>query len=88
MLRFKIGLLTTFAGCSGGHDLFSAYRRSLTIARALSNSFAGIAPTSAPAFIAAQLAGGAVGYAVVGWLFKPDVRADGAGLDSEDACAS
>jgi glycerol uptake facilitator-like aquaporin len=42
----------------------------VTIARALSNSFAGIAPMSAPAFIAAQLAGAVVGFAVVGWLFR------------------
>ena len=42
----------------------------VTIARALSNSFAGIAPTSASAFIAAQLAGAVVGFAIVGWLFR------------------
>jgi glycerol uptake facilitator-like aquaporin len=41
----------------------------VTIARALSNSFAGIAPTSAPAFIAAQIAGAVAGFAVAGWLF-------------------
>ena len=37
----------------------------VTVARALSNTFAGIAPGDAPAFIAAQLAGAAVG-AIVG----------------------
>jgi glycerol uptake facilitator-like aquaporin len=41
----------------------------VTVARALSNSFAGIAPHSATAFIAAQLVGSLVGYAVFGWLF-------------------
>jgi glycerol uptake facilitator-like aquaporin len=43
----------------------------VTIARALSNSFAGIAPHSAPGFIGAQLAGAVAGYAAFGWLFAP-----------------
>ncbi|HEY2178605.1 MAG TPA: MIP/aquaporin family protein [Caulobacteraceae bacterium] len=42
----------------------------VTIARALSNTFAGIAPTSAPPFIAAELAGAVVAGAVFGWLLK------------------
>ncbi|HWY14097.1 MAG TPA: MIP/aquaporin family protein [Rhizomicrobium sp.] len=41
----------------------------VTIARALTNSFAGIAPHSAPGFIVAQLAGAVAGYAVFAWLF-------------------
>ena len=43
----------------------------VTIARSLSNSFAGIAPVSAPAFIAAQLAGAAAAAWLFGWLFAP-----------------
>ena len=43
----------------------------VTVARALSNSFAGIAPRSAPAFIVAQLLGALAGYIVFGWLFAP-----------------
>lgn len=43
----------------------------VTVARALSNSFAGIAPHSAPAFIVAQLLGALVGFVVFGWLFAP-----------------
>ena len=42
----------------------------VTLARSLSDTFAGIAPTSAPLFIAAQLAGAAVAMAVFGWLLK------------------
>jgi glycerol uptake facilitator-like aquaporin len=42
----------------------------VTIARALSNTFAGIAPTSAPAFIAAELAGALAASLVFGWLLK------------------
>ena len=41
----------------------------VTIARSLSNSFAGIAPASAPLFIVGQLAGALLGTALFGWLF-------------------
>jgi glycerol uptake facilitator-like aquaporin len=41
----------------------------ITIARSLTNSFAGIAPRDAPAFIAAQLAGALSGALVGGRLF-------------------
>jgi glycerol uptake facilitator-like aquaporin len=40
----------------------------VTIARSLSNTFAGIAPSSAPAFIAAQLTGAIAACGVFGWL--------------------
>lgn len=42
----------------------------VTIARALSDTFAGIAPSSAPIFIAAQLAGAVLGLVVFSWLLK------------------
>ena len=44
----------------------------VTIARSLSDTFAGIAPSSAPAFILAQLAGAAAGASLCGWLFQPE----------------
>ncbi len=44
----------------------------VTIARALSNTFAGIAPTSAPAFIGAQLAGALAAAALSRWLFEQE----------------
>jgi glycerol uptake facilitator-like aquaporin len=40
----------------------------ITIARALSNTFAGIAPNNAPAFIASQLCGALIGLALAKWL--------------------
>jgi glycerol uptake facilitator-like aquaporin len=40
----------------------------VTLARALSDTFAGIAPIDAPAFILAQIAGAAAALAVTGWL--------------------
>ena len=44
----------------------------ITIARSLSDSFAGIAPAYVPAFIAAQLAGASVALIVAKWLFAED----------------
>lgn len=43
----------------------------ITIARALSNTFAGIRPEDAPMFIAAQFAGALVALAVCAWLAPP-----------------
>jgi glycerol uptake facilitator-like aquaporin len=42
----------------------------VTVARSLSDTFAGIAPASAPAFVAAQLAGALAAWAVMGWLLS------------------
>jgi glycerol uptake facilitator-like aquaporin len=41
----------------------------VTIARTLTNSFSGIAPTSAPQFIAAQILAALVSVPLLGWLF-------------------
>ena len=46
----------------------------VTIGRIFSDTFAGIAPTSAPTFVAAQLVGAAVGLGLVRYLF-PDAAA-------------
>jgi glycerol uptake facilitator-like aquaporin len=45
----------------------------ITVGRVFSDSFAGIAPGSAPAYIAAQFVGGAIGFALVRW-FSPAPR--------------
>ena len=42
----------------------------VTVARSLSNTFAGIAPSSAPLFIGAQLFGATIAACVFGWLLK------------------
>jgi arsenate reductase len=42
----------------------------VTLARTLSDTFAGIAPSSVPVFVLAELAGGAIGALMVGWLFR------------------
>lgn len=46
----------------------------ITIGRIFSDTFAGIAPSSAPWFIAAQLVGAVIGYAVVRLLVPSAVR--------------
>lgn len=43
----------------------------VTLARTLSDSFAGIDPTSVPGFVAAQLVGALIGGVLWGWLFAP-----------------
>lgn len=51
----------------------------VTIARTVTNTFAGIAPASAPGFILAQLAGGVLGFALVRFLYPvPSASADAA----------
>lgn len=52
----------------------------ITVGRMFSDSFAGIAPASAPGFIAAQLAGGVLGYGLVRLLY-PAARSTGASTD-------
>jgi glycerol uptake facilitator-like aquaporin len=42
----------------------------VTIARALTDTFAGIRPTDAPAFIAAQLAGAVLAWVFGSWLWR------------------
>jgi glycerol uptake facilitator-like aquaporin len=42
----------------------------VTVARALTNTFAGIRPADAPAFIVAQLAGAAAASVLFGWLLS------------------
>ncbi len=44
----------------------------VTVARSLSDSFAGIAPHSAPAFIAAQIVGALIAVGLFSWLLKED----------------
>ena len=43
----------------------------VTIARALTDTFAGIRPLDAPGFIAAQIVGALIGAGIAGWLIAP-----------------
>jgi len=69
----RAGRLETVAYAVGGY-ITAAYwftsstsfaNPAVTLARTLSDTFAGIAPSSAPAFVLMQLVGGAVGLALV-----------------------
>jgi glycerol uptake facilitator-like aquaporin len=69
----RAGRLEAVAYAVGGY-IMAAYwftsstsfaNPAVTMARTLSDTFAGIAPASAPAFVAMQLVGGAVGLALV-----------------------
>jgi len=46
----------------------------VTIARSLSDSFAGIAPSSIPMFVMGQVAGAVAGVGFFEWLFQEEVR--------------
>jgi arsenate reductase len=50
----------------------------ITIGRMFSNTFAGIAPSSAPAFVAAQALGGLAGFAVIKVLYPSITSAEAA----------
>jgi glycerol uptake facilitator-like aquaporin len=64
---FAVGLYITSAYWFTASTSFA--NPAVTVARSLSNSFAGIAPASVPGFIVAQLVGTAFAAVAVGWLF-------------------
>ena len=63
-----VGLYITAAYWSTASTSFA--NPAVTVARSLSDTFAGIAPTSAPAFIAAQLLGAGAATVLFGWLLS------------------
>jgi glycerol uptake facilitator-like aquaporin len=78
-LRFRPGFTPTAVGLY----IASAYwftastsfaNPAVTLARSLSDSFAGIAPASAPAFIAAQILGSIAAVGLFGWLLQEKAR--------------
>lgn len=76
-LRFRPALTPTVVGLY----VTSAYwftastsfaNPAVTLARAFSDTFAGIAPTSVPAFVAAQLLGAGAALALLAWLIPKE----------------
>lgn len=67
---FIVGLYITSAYWFTASTSFA--NPAVTVARSLSDTFAGIAPSSAPAFIIAQLAGAAAAAALCGWLLNQE----------------
>jgi glycerol uptake facilitator-like aquaporin len=69
-IPYAVGLYITAAYWFTASTSFA--NPAVTIARALSDTFAGIAPAGVPAFIAAQLVGAAIATALAAWLWpKP-----------------
>ena len=70
---FAVGLYITAAYWFTASTSFA--NPAVTVARTLSDTFAGIAPASAPSFILAQLAATLAATLVFGWLFDASERA-------------
>ncbi|MGA8610285.1 MAG: MIP/aquaporin family protein [Xanthobacteraceae bacterium] len=70
-IPYAVGLYITSAYWFTASTSFA--NPAVTIARSLSNTFAGIAPTSVFAFIAAQIVGGLAGVFVAGLLYRPAI---------------
>jgi glycerol uptake facilitator-like aquaporin len=66
-VAYAVGLYITAAYWFTASTSFA--NPAVTLARALSNTFAGIAPAGVLAFIVAQLAGGALATALAQWLW-------------------
>jgi glycerol uptake facilitator-like aquaporin len=66
---YAIGLYITSAYWFTASTSFA--NPAVTIARSLSDTFAGIAPGDVPGFIAAQLGGAALAVCLAPWLWKP-----------------
>jgi len=67
---FAVGLYITSAYWFTASTSFA--NPAVTLARSLSDTFAGIAPASEPPFIVAQLIGGILAFFVFSWLFNAD----------------
>jgi glycerol uptake facilitator-like aquaporin len=73
-LRWRAEMVPTMVGLHiAAAYLFTAFTSfanpAVTIVRALTDTFTGIAPSSVPAFIAAQTSGSLVGLVLSVWLF-------------------
>jgi glycerol uptake facilitator-like aquaporin len=67
-IPYAVGLYITSAYWFTASTSFA--NPAVTIARSLSNTFAGIAPGGVIAFVAAQLLGTAAAIALAGWMWK------------------
>jgi glycerol uptake facilitator-like aquaporin len=76
-IPFAVGLYITAAYWFTASTSFA--NPAVTIARALTNTFAGIAPANVPMFIIAQVLGALVAMALIQWLLKPERAPSGSG---------
>ena len=70
MVAVCVGLYITAAYWFTASTSFA--NPAVTIARSLSDTFAGIAPASAPAFIGGQIVGALAAWGLMGWLLKEE----------------
>jgi glycerol uptake facilitator-like aquaporin len=71
-IPYAVGLYITSAYWFTASTSFA--NPAVTIARSMSDTFAGIAPGGAPAFIAAQLVGAAVAMVLARWLWQQPAK--------------
>jgi glycerol uptake facilitator-like aquaporin len=69
---FAVGLYITAAYWFTASTSFA--NPAVTIARALTDTFAGIAPAHVPTFIVAQVAGALAGMLLMAWLLEPEEK--------------
>ena len=69
VVPYAVGLYITAAYWFTASTSFA--NPAVTIARALTNTFSGIAPADVPMFIVAQFAGALAGLGVMHWFFAP-----------------
>jgi glycerol uptake facilitator-like aquaporin len=72
---YAVGLYITAAYWFTASTSFA--NPAVTVARSLSDTFAGIAPADVPAFLAAQAIGAAAAVAVSGWLWRKSPASGG-----------
>jgi glycerol uptake facilitator-like aquaporin len=72
-VAYAVGLYITAAYWFTASTSFA--NPAVTLARSLSNTFAGIAPGNAPAFLVAQLVGAGLAVLAAGWLWPKSERA-------------
>jgi glycerol uptake facilitator-like aquaporin len=82
-VAYAVGLYITSAYWFTASTSFA--NPAVTLARALSDTFAGIAPAGAPAFIAAQLLGALAAFAVSRWLWPKPMREGGGPLSASSS---
>ncbi|MEU9010700.1 MIP/aquaporin family protein [Streptomyces sp. NPDC048479] len=71
-LRFAPAAIASYIGAAYWFTSSTSFANpAVTVGRAFTDTFAGIAPASVPPFIAAQLAGAVVGLALVTVIFMP-----------------
>ena len=76
-IPYAVGLYITAAYWFTASTSFA--NPAVTIARALTNSFAGIAPSNVPMFIVAQVLGALAAMALMQWLLSPEPAASRSG---------